>query len=315
MAKKLRMTLLAALLSCSQALSAQDTIRFAQRDTSTLDMLMYMPSTDTLMRPCIVYIFGGGFAMTTRTTPSTVEYCRRLADRGFVVAAVDYRLGMKDYVKKGGVLSMVGVTEKSVAMAVEDVFSAVEYLVGHSDSLKIDPERIILVGSSAGAMTALQCDYELCNRTPAAAAMSDDFRFAGVVSFSGAIFTRKAPLKWTAHEPAPTLLFHGTEDRLVTYRKLQLFNLGLLGSDEIDRCMDKFGYPHIIYRYVGHYHDVAGRMLPDLDKTLWFIDHCVLSPERITMDAVVDDGYVSSEHNASFDINRMYGSKKEVDPF
>lgn len=46
-------------------------------------------------------------------------------------------------------------------------------------------KRIFLLGSSAGAITVLQADYMLANRTGHALQMPADFRFAGVVSFSG----------------------------------------------------------------------------------------------------------------------------------
>ena len=48
-------------------------------------------------------------------------------------------------------------------MAVEDAIEAVAYLLDHAKELKVNKDYIVMVGSSAGAITSLQMDYVLCN--------------------------------------------------------------------------------------------------------------------------------------------------------
>ena len=62
--------------------------------------------------------------------------------------------------------------------------------------------------------------------------LPDGFRYAGVIAFSGAIFSRRG-LNYRYDTPAPTFFLHGTADRLVPYRQIKLLNIGFYGSDRV----------------------------------------------------------------------------------
>src|SRR5690554_7751453 len=49
-----------------------------------------------LPRPCIVFVFGGGFKEGTRDYEKYSNFFNYFANKGFVVVSIDYRLGMKD---------------------------------------------------------------------------------------------------------------------------------------------------------------------------------------------------------------------------
>ena len=114
------------------------------------------------------------------------------------------------------------------------------------------------------------------------------FRYAGVMSFSGAIFSTHGKVRY-AEAPAPQLLLHGTEDRVVTYKSLRIFNLGLFGSSRIARQLDKKGYPYTIVRYAGHTHDIADLMYYTVPEQLRFLEESVVKKTGRTADILLDD--------------------------
>lgn len=263
-------------------------VAFATRDTCTLSMDIYFPKDDKEKHPCVLFVYGGGFIQNNQKEASVRRYCRRLADAGFVAVATDYRLGLKG-VKNSSLMTMADNLDRAIQLSTEDLFSAVEYLITYADELCIDPSQIILAGSSAGAITVLQADYELGNRTQLAAAMPADFRFAGVISFSGAIFSRKCKCKWTVQPPAPTLFLHGTSDELVTYNKIQVFNLGFFGTNQLVERFEKFDYPYMCIRFENRYHEVAAFMNGFFNQTVGFIEQFVFNKKNWQVDVTFTD--------------------------
>ena len=225
-----------------------ESIAFAQYDTLTLEMDLYFPTDDAEQHRCIIYTYGGGFVDNNQRHIETRALCRRLADDGFVVVATNYRLGLRGVQFKGPA-SMVKPLEEAIRMATEDVMKVTRYVLDYASELTVDPAQVILIGSSAGAITSLQCDFERCNATDLAQQyLPDGFRYAGVISFSGAIFSRRG-LNYR----------YGTADRLVPYRQIKLFNIGFFGSDSVAGRFKKGHYSHKIMRFTDEGHTVAAR--------------------------------------------------------
>ena len=101
-------------------------------------------------------------------------------------------------------------------MAVEDLYDATAFIVDKADEWGIDSSQIVACGSSAGAITVLHGEYALCNASPLVQHLPAGFRYAGIVSFAGAIFEMGEELRW-ASQPAPMMLFHGDADANVPY--------------------------------------------------------------------------------------------------
>ena len=236
---------------------AQDmkTYQYAERDTLNLYLDFYTPEHVHDSTICLVYVFGGGFIGGHRDGDFEKAYFKQLVDEGFQVAAIDYRLGLKG-VKNLGITHSEPL-EKAVNMAVEDAIEAVAYLLDHAKELKVNKDYIVMVGSSAGAITSLQMDYVLCNGYLNSNILPDDFRLAGVVSYSGAIYSTEGKVKYRNHKPAPTMLFHGTADRLVPYKKISLFKLGFFGTDALVDRFEKFDYPYFARRFKDYGHSIA----------------------------------------------------------
>lgn len=264
---------------------------FAVRDTQTLSLDFYFPGhwqqSDTL-RPCMIFVYGGGFVDNNQRAPFYTRFCRAMADRGFVTVTSDYRLGLKDF-HGGSLLKMIDPVRKSINMAAEDLFAALDYVIRNAERLRIDTSRIILCGSSAGAIAVLQANYELSNRTEMTAAIPADFRIAGVISFSGGVYSNKGPCKYTVHDPAPTFFLHGDTDRLVPYNKIQLFRQGMFGSKPLAEGFNEAGYPYCFSTFVNHSHEVAGFQMEQLDAVMWFIENYVDKGCNWQIDMLIND--------------------------
>jgi acetyl esterase/lipase len=133
-------------------------IKFGEADPygiiGSQDLLLdlYMPTGDVLQkRPLIIYAFGGGFLIGTRFQPPIPEYCQRWARMGYVVAAIDYRIGFNT--------TSSGSAERAVYRGVQDVRAAMRFLGQFSAGYGIDTTTIFLTGSSAGCFSALHSTF------------------------------------------------------------------------------------------------------------------------------------------------------------
>ena len=282
-----RFTILIAVLLTSLSLQAAEpckkTLVYAQKEGKELKMDIYSTDTVTLQpQPCLLFVFGGGFKEGERDAELYKPYFHYFAHRGFTVVSIDYRLGMKGQ-KAPGMLDYKPLLN-AIHLAVEDLYSATNYLLANAESLYIDPSLIIISGSSAGAITVLQADYMERDNHLLSEMLPEDFRYAGVLSFAGGIFSREGVPSYT-QQPAPTLFFHGSADRLVPYNKTRLFHLGMFGSRSLAAKFRKERYPYMFYSMEERGHEVSEypmkEFLPEiaqfisdfvLDRKQWLID-------------------------------------------
>lgn len=100
---------------------------------------MYRPKDDASMQalPALVYYHGGGHTIGDLETHDAL--CRELCNlSGHAVFSVDYRLG----------------PEHRFPAAVEDSFTALQWVASHAATLRIDPANIAVGGDSAGGNLA-----------------------------------------------------------------------------------------------------------------------------------------------------------------
>lgn len=276
---------------------------YAQKEGADLWLDVYQPQAQS-KNTCVIYVFGGGFALGSTKDEGNVRFFNDLAARGYTVVAIDYRLGLK------GVRSVGALNPKpafaAVRLAAEDLVSATRYVIDNAAQLKIDPKRIVLVGSSAGAITVLQTDYELANRTQMVEALPSDFRYAGVVAMAGSVFSTKGRPQY-ATPPAPTMFLHGTSDKVVVYKKIQIFHLGMFGTDVLTRIFAENHYPYLTIRYVGNKHDVAE--FPrhyNQDQICDFIDRAAEGDYRNEMDVTVRDKFALENYKIELKRKDLY---------
>lgn len=296
--KKFLILAAALLIWCN--LSAQkltETYLFAHRDTCDLYFDVYEPvpgsetAIDGIEKPTVLFVFGGGFIIGSRSEKYFFPWFKMLTENGYRVISIDYRLGLKGVKMDFSPFGLLKSTKYTIAaeyMGVEDLFSAVSYIIDNKEALGVDPANIVLAGSSAGALISMVAEQSICNRDSWASVLPEDFNFKGVISFSGAIVGKDGTPKY-GKAPCPTLFLHGMDDDTVPYRKLQFLKYGMWGSDALSSVFKKNGYPHCIYRYKGHKHDIASAFVPLFDTEIEFIEKNLMKGLDRKVDAVVDD--------------------------
>lgn len=268
------------------------TYMFAERDTCKLYMDIYEPAEGTSAfssgadKPTVIFMFGGGFVGGSRNEEGIMPFFDAMLREGLRIVAIDYRLGLKGQKNVG--IGSVDAIDNAIHIAVEDLFSATSFIIDNSGELGIDPGNIVIMGSSAGAISVLQAEYELCNGSAWAQVLPEGFNYRGVISLAGAILSRDGALKY-GKEPCPMILFHGTEDKVVNYRQTRFFKLGWYGSNTIASVCRRNGYNHCIYRYEGARHEIADSVLENLPAIMEFLEVNVSGDIPRCIDAIVTD--------------------------
>lgn len=116
--------------------------------SGTIDLYVdiYGPIGDTeIDRPIVFFGHGGG---GERTSNNVVNWCKeKFATRGWLCGAIDYR----------GASDVAGpFTAELQYIALSDMQGVVRWARASAEELGINPNEIILMGSSAGAITAIQ---------------------------------------------------------------------------------------------------------------------------------------------------------------
>jgi acetyl esterase/lipase len=173
------------------------TVSYDTAGGSPLTLDLY-PAQRPGSRPCVIVIHGGAWSGgDSRQLP---ELNSRLADEGFVVAAINYRLAPG---------------HKSPA-PVEDVAKVFDFLRHHAADLSIDSTAFVLLGRSAGAQVALLAAYTL-----------EEPGLRGVIDFYG---PADSPIEHVTPFSVPTLMIHGEKDVMVAYEHSKRLNKKLADS-------------------------------------------------------------------------------------
>lgn len=108
----------------------------------TLKMDIYQEASQSAPGPCIIYIFGGGWSWGEyKQVTQKAVYCRdlvRLTEEGYTVVCPDYRL----------------LHQSLFPACIHDVKGCVRFLKANGTKYNIDPERIGVLGNSAGGHLA-----------------------------------------------------------------------------------------------------------------------------------------------------------------
>ncbi len=168
-----------------------------------LKLDIYEPAGDTeTERPVFIFFFGGGFVGGTKDFEPRF-YCELMARRGYVAVAPSYRINQGNIVTQG------------IPAAVSDARQSVNWLIEHADEHRLDTGRIVIGGSSAGAITALfstYTDYELAG--PADRSQE----VALVLDLWGGLYNEVGQME--AGEP-PLAIIHGTRDTVVPFSEAE----------------------------------------------------------------------------------------------
>jgi acetyl esterase/lipase len=243
------------------------TIGFASVDGKNLYADIYLPATKPsgLSAP-VLMMHGGGYIHGHRSMPN--EWDRWLAERGYTVFDIDYRLAPPPTWNQGA----------------QDAACAMVWIATHAGTYDVDPTRMLVAGQSAGAGLALQVAYGVGDGTvtsscggevPQAAAVfalypPDDFALGWnsntrALSAQARVFLRAyiggSPQEFPERYHAvsaiyhvrkglpPTLIASGDHDHLVPYQ----------GHIELVERLDQAGVPNMLVTvpYGEHAFDIA----------------------------------------------------------
>jgi carboxylesterase type B len=176
--------------------------------TVSLTLDAYRPVGDTVTsRPAIVWVHGGSFSSGSKTSAELVDEATTFAKKGYVNVSINYRLSTGCSAS-----SPTATCVTSIVDAKHDAQAAVRFLRANAATYGVDPNRIAVAGTSAGAITALNVGFDPTDPgTSGNPGYSSAVRAA--VSLSGA-----AVLTTPSAGDAHSLLFHGTADSLVPYQ-------------------------------------------------------------------------------------------------
>ena len=167
---------------------------------------VYEPTSDTApLRPLVIWVHGGSFKSGSRTSGELVDQANVFSRKGYVNASISYRLSAQ------GCTVVNAACVESIVDATEDAQAAVRFFRANAATYRIDPTRIAIAGSSAGAITAMNVGYR--------AVVPGNSGTPGVSSeVGGAVALSGARLLGTCDAgDAPALLFHSQDDPLVPY--------------------------------------------------------------------------------------------------
>jgi len=203
-------TLLNAILS-GEGYVSHTNLAYGEADRQVLDV--YVPDQSASAAPVIVFFYGGSWKSGSRETYRFIA--ESFAPAGFVVVVPDYRL----------------YPEVRFPAFVEDGAHAVRWVRDNIRNYGGDPERIILMGHSAGAHTAALLAFDeryLARAGVPATALRGLIGVAGPYAFdplayrsTRPIFSGVAdidtarPVTFVGGEDIPALLLHGADDTTV----------------------------------------------------------------------------------------------------
>lgn len=233
----------------------------------TLYMDVYEPYGDTLsQRPVVLVAFGGSFIAGARA--DVAGLCEIFARLGYVAIAPDYRVGF--------FFPNAHTTQLAVTRAMHDLRGCVRYLrksvAENGNPYRIDQDRIIVGGVSAGAIGAIHLLY-LDELSEIPSALYPDTATIGTIegnsgspgyssqaiagfSMSGAI----GDTSWIQPGDEPLCSLHEQGDGVVPFGTQEVsvvgFPTGLVasGSGDIHHRLDHAGVSNCFRVYPGSNH-------------------------------------------------------------
>lgn len=224
---------------------------YRQAGPTVLQMHLFLPDATGGTRPhsAAVFFFGGGWE--GGTPHQFYDLCAELARRGAVAMAAEYR-----------VRSHHGV---GPAECVADAKAAVRWLRRQAGRFGFTPDRIAAGGGSAGGHLALCCalldgfnapeDELTVSPIPDALVLYNPVVDTTPAGFGcdrcGPDPRRLSPMQHIRGGAPPTIMFHGSADRVVPYENVERFTRHMKEAGNHCRLVTFTGEDHGFFNY-GH---------------------------------------------------------------
>ncbi|MEN7973015.1 MAG: alpha/beta hydrolase [Verrucomicrobiota bacterium] len=195
-------------------------VRYGERhERQCLDLYLPSDSNPDSALPCLVFIHGGGWRQGNKGVVRNLPMEEILAS-GYAVVSVNYELSSH--------------TNLCWPRNLDDCRQAVQYLQKKAGDYGLDPERFVLAGESAGGHLALMtaytreasgpicgvvaffpvCDLTLKMKSFPTAYWGEPFMPESFAD-NPELYASGSPVNHIESNVPPTLVFHGTADKVV----------------------------------------------------------------------------------------------------
>ncbi|WP_346860628.1 alpha/beta hydrolase [uncultured Draconibacterium sp.] len=261
----------------AQSKIEKETFVYSEKDGQELLLDKYVDNSIEYdgKRPVMIYVHGGGFATGSKINALQIKYNKHFAAQGFVSIAINYRLGLKDVEQPSP-----EIMTKAIHVSLEDLLTATAFIIEKADDWNIDTEKIMISGGSAGAITCLNAEYEICAERPLSKLVPAGFNYAGVVSQAGCVMIKEKTLEWKK-TPCPILFMHGDKDMQVPFESMDMMGTFAAGSNYLHKQFVENDFAHWLYVEEGADHIVALKPLQyNFGEIDTFIDRFVMNGEH-----------------------------------
>jgi len=216
----------------------------------SLQMDFYHAKNSPGALPLLVFIHGGAWSHGERS--EYLGYALHFAALGYATATLTYRF----------------VKDAPYPACAEDVTDAVQFLFNHGVQYRYHPDKIVLIGGSAGAHLAMLAAYGWKNpaaKTDTTVSLENNVashkikalvELYGPVDFTTTyardqsmvvrlmahpyaeipqLYAEASPLFWVSQAAPPTLILHGTSDSLVPISQ----------AEQLKHKLDSLGVPNV----------------------------------------------------------------------
>lgn len=254
-----------------QPASIERDVTYAAPDESPLTLDAYLPRRTAQAGPAVVLVHGGAFVGGSKDSAGMVAVARRLQDHGIAAFTVSYRLA----------------PEHTFPAPVDDVAAAVAWLrdPARAASYGVDPARVGVLGTSAGATLALTVGARPAAETgvrgvvalSAATLLTADGLTLGAtapdevraaLAYLGCpkvdacpVGEQASPALTVTPASSPALLVNGTVE-----------SIPLPHAERMDQALTAAGVPHELLTVEGDAHGAHLLDEPVWDRVLAFLD-------------------------------------------
>jgi acetyl esterase/lipase len=227
-----------------ETIEARTGIEYKQADSLSLQLDLYKLKSLREAAPALIFIHGGSWSKGKRS--DYLPYLLDYAQKGYVTVSISYRLA--------------GVAKFPAAL--QDVQDAVQWIREHAGAYGINPEKLALVGGSAGGHLAMMAGFADDKPGPKVQAIVNFYGPADLtteyarereecLNFLGksyqespGLYHQASPRSHISRDDPPTLTFHGTIDSLVPVSQ----------SDSLHQWLNRAGVPSEYHRLKGWPH-------------------------------------------------------------
>lgn len=210
----------------------------------SLQLDMYIPENLQKPAPLLVFIHGGGWKGGERS--DYLVYLVAFAKKGYITSTVSYRL----------------LQDGLYPACAEDITEAFRWYFGNGDKYGYDPDRIAVIGGSAGGHLAMLAAYGW--KQHGTDSLPQSHRIKAIVDIYGPVdltteyarthplvtgfigssfdeapqlYTEASPISYLDRTDPPTLILHGSSDDLVPASQSVL----------LKKRLDELGVPSELY--------------------------------------------------------------------